>query len=726
MSRPLSYTAKALRSVTGLFTKPRRLPAFPDFLYRSTDKKSIEEAVKGHADDLINGRARKDFFTSDYETIRIAREVLRTAEKSEGRNSRFFEDNIFSQPIHSTSEVGSVEVRISDIGDFPEYKRKFEEKKGTRVMLCVGGPAAEDQVVLSSIIKQIDSKLDDIVYLTRDYKESNVNHAAKQSHARHGNALNADQSLTGHALLPTLVLRSLIGVTPEEAIEADYKKIDVPFTIDPKKLRIYFGNELNYLRQAYRKLTGKLTEHDINRLESILSQEILAIVEREAEIELSGGIERAISDSSSIHVSFSEKNARNVEHENEEFRDVGIESEPLEVDDIDFFFGEDGKKHIHSAWKYKGDSHIKFDAHERNKVFAEEHGVNWIEGEEIQRIMVTRNKDGRPQFAGIVTKSGEYIYGSDAHFTLGYKAKYVFDPDSEVRKETSITRRFINKLEDILGLQPPLSSEITTATGVSVNAVFRKSDRMRRVIEKYGSTGEIAVTNSHWTMIAQDEDHVVMRITGGGNTGSEEYNPSYFLNVIANTRRIFGDDLVGVLSTYGCPRAINPRNSTEFSKLAEGLVVSYGKGGTGNTKRHAEAVTVLLMTGFEAEVIDYFNKFQSRTGLLPLGDKISEMHKHLMDVEFIHDNTDRTSRRMGYDNSFSTEEIMTIAMLIAATSYVGRRKQKDSGKRVEEILEDSDEAVSVDSIEVEEKTTQTRFKPTSVDKFTKTTVKTKQ
>jgi hypothetical protein len=710
MSRQ-SYLERAFKGKLKLLTSTQKLPLFPEFLYRATDKRSIEEAIKGHADDLVHRKLRKNFFTSDYETITIAREVLKTASASKKKGgSTFFEDNIFSQPVHSTGEVGSLEIRISDIGDFPEYKRKFEEKRGAKVMLCVGGPAAEDQTVLSSIISQIRSQLDYIVYLTKDYRESNVNHAAKQSHARHGNALNADPTLTGHALLPTLVLRALIGVTSEEAIEADYKKIDVPFTIDPKKLRIYFENELNYLKQSYRKHTGRLTEHDINRLESILSQEILGIVEKEAGIKLSGGIDRAFTDSSSIHVSFSEKNARGVEHENEDFKSIGIESERLKLEEIDFFFGEEGKKHIHSAWKYKGDSHIKFDAHERNKVFAEENGVQWVEGQEIQRIMVTRNKEGKAKFAGVVTKTGEYIYGSESHFTLGYKAKYIFDHESEARKEASFARRLVNKLEDVLGLQPPLVSEITTATGVSVNAVFKKSDRMKKVIEKYGSTGEIAVTNSHWTMIAQNKDHVVMRITGGGNTGSEEYNPSYFLNVIANTRRIFGDDLVGVLSAYGCPRAVNSRNSTEFSKLAEGIVVSYGKGGTGNTKRHAEAVTALLMTGFEKEVVDYFNKFQSRAGL-PLGDKISEIHKHLMEVEFIHDSTKRTNRRMGYDNSFSTEEMIAVALLLAATSYVSKKKLTTSSKKAEEVLEDSDESKEIN----------TSLKATSASKLSATT-----
>lgn len=692
------------RILRGLFGSKSAIE-FPEFLYRPTDNRSIVESAESHSSYLTNSRPRKSFFTSDYKTIKEFEDVLVDTQKAraDGSDPEFFEHNIFSQPPQSTSETGSIKIKICDIGNFPECKRKFEENKAKRVMVCVGGPAAEDQAVLSKIIDTIDDKLDYIVYLTRSYQESNVNHAAKQSHARHGNALNADPSLTGHALMPTILLRALIGVTPEEAIEPDFKKIDVPFTIDPRKLRIFFKNELNYLKQKYKSIAGDLTEHDINRLESVLSQEIMAVVEKESGIELSGKDEASMAaDGSSIHVSFTERNARAVEHENEEFAKVGIDSEELKPDDVAFFFGDDGKKHIHSAWRYKEDTHVKFDAHDKNRAFAADRGVKWIEGEEVERILVTRTKDGNAKFAGILTKSGEYIYGSDSHFTLGYKAEYVFDSESESREGASLPRRLLNRAEDVLGLQPPLASEITTSTGVSVNALFRKSDRMKRVIEKYGSTGEIAVTNSHWTMIAQNENFVAMRITGGGYTGSEEYNPAYFLNVMANTRRIFGDDLVGVLSAYGCPRSINPRNSTEFVKLADGLVVSYGKGGTGNTKRHAEAVTALMMTGFEPEVVDYFNRFQAKSGK-PLGDQIAEIHKHLLDVEFIHDHSKRTKRRMGYDDSFSSEEAMAIGGLLVAASLALAKKQKKSSSRVELADEEDD---------IEKKIGETGFLPT--------------
>ncbi len=673
-----------MRSIIRTLKRPLKSLAPNGFLFGKKDLPSVKEFVSPHYDNVTRGRAMKGMSSSDPATIAIAKEILANAGNKQIAGFGFFEEKIFSQPPRSSSEVGSIKVYISDIRDFPEFVRDYEARKQENVMLCVGGPAAEDQSILAGIISGVRERLDEIIYMTRDYKESNVNHSAKQSHARHGNALNADDSLTGHALLSLTLIRKLIGVSPEEVLEPDYKKIDIEFTIDPAKLKIYFGNELNWLKQKYKKLTGQLTEHDINRLESLLSQEILNIVEKETGIKIGRDAERAKIDSSSIHVTFTEENTREVIHENEEFKRVGIEAEKLTKEELNFFFGEDNQQ-IHSAFKYPGDTSLEFNTHELNQEIAERHNVLWLDEKEVSRILLTQNEKKEAIVAGIITKTGEYFYANKLHFTGGYKVSYSFDRNSTTRFLSGSTiRNFVNKIEDIFDLQNPLRNEITVSTGVSINAIFKKSDRIKRIIERYGSTGEIAVTNSHWTMIAQNDNYIVMRITGGGNTGSEEYHPAYFLNVIANTRRIFGDDLIGFLSTYGCPRAINARNSTEFAKIAEGGIISYGKGGTGNTKRHAEAAVGLMLLGFEEEVVEYFNKFHGRKEQL-IGDELKEIYEHIQHTKFLHDNVKRTNRRMGYDPSLSAEEIIAIIMMIASLAYILKKSIKINEERVEKI-----------------------------------------
>jgi hypothetical protein len=635
------------------------------------DLPSVRAIIDIHLTSLTGRESLKGTFTSDPSTIEIAQRVLRDSESKSTNTqqskieSRFFRDKIFSQPNLNVQEMGSIRVLISDINDFPIFHQQYKAKALTSAMICVGGPAAEDQVVISSVINKVRTKLDDIVYITRDYKESNVNHSAKQSHARHGTALNADESLSGHKLLPVLLMRSLIGTKLEDVLEPDYKKIDVKFTIDPKKLRVYFGNELNWLKQEYKRKMGDLTEHDVNRLESVLSQQILIALESHTGVKISGGLERAKTNSSSIHVTFNTKGNRQIALEHQDLTKVGIEAINISPEKKEMFFGQN--EHILDAFEYAGDSHILFNAHQIDKDLAEKMGATWIEEKEIERILVRKNEQGTAELVGIASKNGQYFYCNKLHFTGGYKVQYLYDPESRERFEGSFLRNMLNKIEDIFELDNPLNNNITTATGVSVNAVFKKNERLKRLIDEYGSTGEIAVTNSHWTMIACNEDYIVMRMTGGGYTGSEKYRPEYFLNLIANTRRIFGDDLIGILSTYGCPRAVNARNSTEFAKIAEGAIISYGKGGTGNTKRHIEAVFGLMMLGFEKETVEFFNQFYTTQGK-NLGDQLLESYKMADNVGFFSDNTQKTNRRMGYDDSLSTEEKLMIGGFVTILS----------------------------------------------------------
>ncbi len=653
-----------------------------DSLHRRSDFPSIGEFVTSHEDSLRKGVGLKGKFTSDKKTIDIAEDIFSKAVDLDEDGSNFFKRMVFAQPEHTSSEIRSIDVLISDIADFTDLRRKYEKEKiatdGRDVMLCIGGPAAENQVVLAGLIPKIRERLNNITYITRDYKEANANHSAMQSHARHGNALNADSNLTGHALLPLILMRNLIGITPEEALDPDYRKIDVPFTIDPTKLRIYFGNEINYWKQKHRELTGKITEHDINRIESMISQEILKTVEEEAGIKISSNAREAEKNPTAIHVALSRRDIEDTRHENEELKKIGVEMEELSEKERSSLFTEgDG---VLAAWKYKSDTSLKFDTHEVNKTIAQDNGVEWLDGVEVRRIMLTQNDAGDAEVVGVVTKDHEFHYATKVHLTGGYKLNLRFDENSYNRFHgNALVRNFFNKLEDFFEIQSPMPTDITTSTGISVNAVFKMDDRMEELVKR-----QLSVTNSHWTLIARNEDYAMVRMTGGGNTGSEEYNPAYFLNLMANTRQIFGDNLVGVLSTYGCPRAINARNSTEFVEVAKGLVVSYGKGGTGITKGHYEAAQGLMMLGFEEEVVEYFNKFQGRNGK-QLGEEISEVYKHVQDVEFIHENIGKTNRRMGYDKSISMEEAVSAAILLAALAYALAKSLKKDDKKGEEV-----------------------------------------
>lgn len=75
-------------------------------------------------------------------------------------------------------------------------------------------------------------------------------HSALQSHARHGNALNADPILSGRHLLPLIFKRLITGVSLNEVVERDFIKIDVKLN-NFAYVSEYVKNEFNGLKQLW-------------------------------------------------------------------------------------------------------------------------------------------------------------------------------------------------------------------------------------------------------------------------------------------------------------------------------------------------------------------------------------------------------------------------------------------------------------------------------------------
>lgn len=96
-------------------------------------------------------------------------------------------------------------------------------------------------------------------------------HSALQSHARHGNALNADPILSGRNLLPLVLKRLFFGVKFNEVVERDFIKIDVKLNNFAYIIE-YIKNEFNGIKQLHLGWRGKFNEHDLNRFESVVSQ----------------------------------------------------------------------------------------------------------------------------------------------------------------------------------------------------------------------------------------------------------------------------------------------------------------------------------------------------------------------------------------------------------------------------------------------------------------------
>ncbi len=552
-------------------------------LKRKTDLSSFAEMVDAHAELIDQKKLVKGMVSKDAETLRIAQNII----SKQSHDLSY----VLKEQTNQINELASIKVEIDSIKNFPDHFESYKRDKEKDVMICVGGPSAEDQALIASLIPQIKNRLDKIIYVTRSYAESNLASSAKQYHIRHANALNANDHLTGRAIIRSVVKRAIFGVTKNEMLSPNFLKIDVSGIFSSRNLPIYLGNELNSIIQKIREFRGKLTEHDINRIGAFLGGEFFEILEKEIGEEISGRKDsKGINHPSAIHVTFDEKGSCETQKESELLKKINIPFCELNSEQIENFFGQ--KNEIYKAFGYPSDTHVKFCSHEINKNFAIKNGVNWIEGLQVNKILFDYHDNRLPKMAGIIDQNGHFIYANKLHFSGGYRVEYVY----------------ANSSKNVL------RNKMTISTGVSVNAIFRKRQNF----------GEISVTNSHWTKIAEDENYALARITGGGNTGSEQYNPAYFINLMANSRRIFGDDLIGVFSTYGCSRAINAKNSTQWAELGDGCIVSYGKGGTGNTKRHFEALKALHKLGFAKEINDFCNQIRSSRGGF-LGDRLNEI-----------------------------------------------------------------------------------------------------
>lgn len=558
---------------------------------------SIAEFVLAHNEGIEKNPSKKALFTKDQKTLEIANKVLCSNE--------FLRNNVLqSREGESAKQIKSQIIKITDIKT-SQYFDQFLAEKNKKSVAFVGGPAAEDGAVMAGLIPEFKSSCDEIFYIIDDYSKSNVSSSAKQLHARHAVPLNAEECLTGHALIPVLCKRILNKISVEEAINPHYIKVDINYKNLLKNAGIYLRNELDWVRKTLEEKQGKITDNDWGRVESLLTIKMLQITEKLTEKKLTEFRgEENISDS--IHLTFSAEEDAGLRVENENFKRAGIFARELARAEIEKIFGKENP--IVSAFHYPSDSNVLFDAHETNRQIAEGCGVRWMNGAMLTQVFLEL-ENGEKKLAGIeILKDGElkFLRVSQMHTTLGYRAEYV----SKFGK---------------------IKTEMTTAAGMSMNLILRKTESVRNLMAQFGNTtGQLAVTNSHWTMIAQDEEYVILRVTGGGFTGSEEYKSAYFLNTFANTIRIFGAEAIsGIISTYACPRAINSSNATRWLQPAEGWVISYGKGGTGNSERNAEAAFAAMFLGFEKEIIKFYDQFALGAEIKRVFNRVRKMKKNV-------------------------------------------------------------------------------------------------
>lgn len=614
---------------------------------------SLSDAIAFHEHAHYRREMIKGYFTSDQQTLNIVRHMLNQCDEKD-----FLTDLILSPPNMSCNEEGSRHIIFAPIKNFPQHLEQYMKLREKQSLVTIGGPAALDTSLIASLMNT--TKLFRNVHISGPFKESNLAYSALQLHVRHGTALNAEADLTGHALLFPFIVRNTLGLSIENILDPDFLKIDIKVSnLTLKKVRIYLGNEINWLSQMIRQRLGLLTEHDLNRFESTFSQDVLHYIENKTQVPFSSNANMHPKDSISIHVDLTHSSSEKTAENNELIlRTADVESCSLTDEEKKFFFGDQHNNVIH-ATRYPNDGCLFLETQRKKIELLLKNGGESQE-KYVTHILFAGEKQEKIHVAGVVTNDEQFIYASHVHVSPGYKAKFQFGETNA----DNFVRNIFNRTENMLQLSPPVPGHrLTVATGVSVNALMRNTKHLQKIIDKYGTTPQFAVTNSHWTLLSKDSDYLLMRVTGGGNTGSETYNPAYFLNLIANTRRIFGNDtLVGIVSSYGCPRSINARNSTEFFKAAN-VFISYGKGGTGNTKRHAEAILALQELGFSKDVEIFLGNYTNYKGKR-LSETAEFLSKKVREMGFVVEDDLHFSRRLGHSNQLSNKELMFICAVI--------------------------------------------------------------
>ena len=161
------------------------------------------------------------FFTSDQDVIIIVKDILK-------KDYSDFE-------INNIKDSDS-NITFNNIKNSPHFDN-YLKNKNQNVMIAAGGPSAEEQVVIAATDKNIKQKFDQIIYLTRNYLESNSHHSTKQMHSRNSSALYANDHFAGHKLLKNSILKNFFP-KKYNISDINYPKIDIKLTFDPKLLKI--------------------------------------------------------------------------------------------------------------------------------------------------------------------------------------------------------------------------------------------------------------------------------------------------------------------------------------------------------------------------------------------------------------------------------------------------------------------------------------------------------
>jgi hypothetical protein len=538
----------------------------------------------------------KSVWVSECDTTRAAYQQLLDAHPhlvTESPYNPYFRRNgirVRGENAIRLSSIGAASAR--DRASLESHQAAVRAGLTRPIAVYAGGPAAKIAALLCALQRQ---DAPSPIFFVDGAEQSNESGSASYEHINHANALSAEFDNSGLAIFFTALRRGLIGEPdPEVALKPEYRRVDLwPKGLAFRDILIYMQYEVHGVIQRAMRRFGRLNEHDKSRRASKISSGVLSFLEDRAGIRL-----RMQADTPRTFFLYMNRSQwRAAQHDNHHLRKtLGLDIRGLSREALAAGYGADVLGAICGGDLFPENGCIRhgFDGLVADAL--ERLGASYRARMRILEIYFAERDAAGATGPWAVAARVENLSTGCVSFqpldylglSLGSSATYHYHPDLGGGPMS----RWFN---DCLKLGWPVPYQ-TIATGVTMQILFRITDKGR--YRKLPFTG---LKQTHFVEIACDADHVLVKLTSGGNIGLPVYSRSYAISALASLLRIVtpssGLAFVDVVCAWPCARGINGPNNGQVVRLANNCAIRFGEGGTGMSKMGSNAQSILDLVG---------------------------------------------------------------------------------------------------------------------------------
>lgn len=537
----------------------------------------------------------KSVWVSDTAATRAAYEQLLAAHPHLAAESpygpHFRRDGI---RVQGDNPIRLSPLRTASAEDRAALERHRSEVRAGRarpIAAFAGGPAAKIAALLCALQGEATPSP---VFFLDGAEQSNESGSASYEHINHAHALNADAANSGLAIALTAIKRALFGERDAAAaLDPGYRCIDLwPRGFALRDLPIYLAYEFHGLKQRTLHRLGRFNEHDSSRLAGQRSTRVLSFLEARAGISL----RMPAMPPRAFFLYTSPAQWRAAQRENRHLRKtLQLKIDPLSRTALAEAYGEGALGAICGGDLFPENGCIR---HGFDKLATDALtglGGHYHARTGLREIYFAEDEAAPPGPRAVGVRiedlaSGQTLFQPVEHLglSLGPSATYHCHPQLA---GGPVSRA----LDHVFGRDWPVPRQ-TIATGVTMQVLFRINGQ-----RPYRALPFTGLKQAHFVEIASDAQHVLVKLTSGGNIGLPVYSRSYAISALANLLRIVTPDsglsFVDVVCAWPCARGVNGPNNGQIVRLANNCAVRFGEGGTGMSKMGSNAQTLLDLIG---------------------------------------------------------------------------------------------------------------------------------